>query len=68
LETLSDDKDINRALGNIKEKTKTSAKESLGLQELKLHKLWFHEECFGFFQIQGSMLKCSGYMTQAKAM
>jgi hypothetical protein len=31
LETLSDDKEINRASENIKENIKTSAKESLGL-------------------------------------
>jgi len=33
---------------NIKENIKTSAKESLGLHELKQHKPWFHEECLGF--------------------
>jgi dsDNA-specific endonuclease/ATPase MutS2 len=32
----------------IKEKIKTAAKESLGLQELKQHKPWFDEECLGF--------------------
>jgi hypothetical protein len=37
-ENLSDDKDINRAWENIKNNIKTSAKESLGLQELKQHK------------------------------
>ena len=35
LETLSDSEDINKAWENIKENTKTSAKESLGLHELK---------------------------------
>ena len=40
LENLSDDKDINRAWENIEEIVKTSAKESLGLQELKQHKPW----------------------------
>ena len=34
-ENLSDDKDLNRAWENIKEKIKTSAKESLGLKKLK---------------------------------
>jgi len=48
LENLSDDKDINRAWENIKENIKTSARESLGLQELKQHKPWFNEECLGF--------------------
>jgi len=33
---------------NIKESIKTSAKESLGLHELKLYKPWFDEECLGF--------------------
>ena len=38
LENLSDGEDINRAWRNIKENIKTSAKESLGLHELKRHK------------------------------
>jgi hypothetical protein len=33
---------------NIKENIKTSAKESLGLRELKQHKPWFDEGCVGF--------------------
>ena len=33
---------------NIKENIQTSAKESLGLYELKRHKPWFDEECLGF--------------------
>jgi len=32
----------------MKENTKTSAKESLRLHELKQHKPWFDEECLGF--------------------
>ena len=48
LENLSDGEDINRAWENIKENIKTSAKVSLGLQELKQHKPWFYEECLGF--------------------
>jgi hypothetical protein len=43
LENLSDGEEINKAWENIKENIKTSAKESLGLQELKQHKPWFHE-------------------------
>ena len=35
LGNLSDSEDINRAWENIKENIKTSAKESLGLHELK---------------------------------
>jgi len=50
LENLSDDEDINRAWENIKENIKTSAKESLGVQELQQHKPWFDEECLGFFR------------------
>ena len=40
LENLIGDEDINRAWKNIKENIKTSAKESLGLLELK--------QCLGF--------------------
>ena len=35
---LSDDEDVDRTWGNIKENIKTSAKESLGLYELKQNK------------------------------
>jgi len=48
LENLSNDEDINRAWENIKENIKTSAKESLGLHELKKHKPWFDKECLVF--------------------
>ena len=48
LENLSDDNDIDKTWENIKENIKTSAKESLGLHELKQHKPWFDEECLGF--------------------
>jgi len=48
LENLSDDEDINMAWENIKENIKTSAKESIGLHELKQHKPWFDEEYLGF--------------------
>jgi len=48
LENLNADEDINRASENIKENIKTSAKESLGLHELKWHKPWFDKECLGF--------------------
>jgi hypothetical protein len=47
LENLSDDEDINRAWENIKVNIKTSAKESLGLHEMKQHKPWCDEECVG---------------------
>jgi hypothetical protein len=42
-----DDEDINRAWESIKENIKTSAKESLGLHDMKQHKPWFDEECLG---------------------
>ena len=45
---LSDGEDINRAWKNIKENIKTSAKERVGLHELKQHKPWFDKECLGF--------------------
>ena len=48
LENFNDDEDIDRTWENIKENIKTSAKESLGLHELKQNKPWFDEECFGF--------------------
>ena len=48
LGNLSDDEDINRTWENIKENIKTSAKESLGLHELKQNKPWFDEESLGF--------------------
>ena len=49
-EKLSDKKDVNRAWENVKENIKTSAKESLGLHELKQHKPWFDDECLLFFR------------------
>jgi hypothetical protein len=39
------DENTNRVWEIIKENIKTSAKESLGLHELKQHKPWFDEEC-----------------------
>ena len=39
LENVSEDEDINRAWENIKENIKTSATESLGMHEMKQHKL-----------------------------
>jgi hypothetical protein len=43
LGTLNDSEDINWVWENIKQNIKTSAKESLGLYELKQHKPWFNE-------------------------
>jgi len=67
LENLSDGEDINRAWENIKENIKTSAKESLGLCELKQHKLRFDEKCLGFLD-QRKQAKMQGYRIQAKTM
>jgi len=67
LEFLNDDEDVNKTWENIKEKIQTSAKESLGLHELKQNKPLFDEECLGFW-IKGSCLKCSGYRIQTKTM
>ena len=49
MEALNVDEDVNRAWESIKENVKTSAKDSLGLHELKRHKLWFDKECLDFF-------------------
>jgi len=48
LENLTDDEDVDRTWENIKENIETSAKERLGLHELKQNKPWFDEECLGF--------------------
>jgi hypothetical protein len=39
---------MNKAWKNIKETMKISAKESLGLYELKQYKPWLHEKCSQF--------------------
>ena len=39
---------VNMAWVNTKENVKSSAKESLGLHELKQNKPWFDDECLGF--------------------
>jgi len=48
LGNLIDDEDINRSWENMKENIKISAKQSLGLHELKRHKPWFDEEILHF--------------------
>jgi 50S ribosomal subunit-associated GTPase HflX len=45
LENLNVSQDIKRACENIKQNIKTSAKESLGLYEMKQHKPWLKAEC-----------------------
>ena len=64
LENLSDGEDINKAWENIKENLKTSAKENLGMYELKQHKPWFDEECLGFID---QRKQATVYRIQAKA-
>jgi hypothetical protein len=44
MENVSDNEDLNRAWENIREKVKISARESLGLYELKQHRTWFDEK------------------------
>jgi hypothetical protein len=48
LENVNDSKHINRTSENIKQRIKTSAKDSLRLYEMKQHKPWFDEECLRF--------------------
>jgi hypothetical protein len=48
LDNLKDSQDINRAWENIKQNIKTSAKESLGLYEMKHNKPWFNAEFLRF--------------------
>jgi len=48
LENLNDDEEVNATWESIKGNNKTSAKESLGLHEVKQNKPWFDEECLGF--------------------
>jgi len=43
LENLNDDEDVDRTWENIKENIQTSAKERLGLHELKQNKPWFEK-------------------------
>jgi hypothetical protein len=48
LENLNDSENTNRALENVKENIKISAKESVGLYGQKKLKPWFDEECLQF--------------------
>ena len=59
LDNLRDDEDIKRVRENNKEHTKTSAKENLGLHELKQHKQWNNGlmKNVGVFYMKGSRLK-----------
>jgi hypothetical protein len=47
LENVSDDEDINRVWESIKVNIKISAKDSIGLHEIKQNKQWFDKECLG---------------------
>jgi len=48
LQSLYDNKDMNRVWENIKENIKSSAIKSLGVYEWKQHKPWCDEECSQF--------------------
>ena len=67
MENLSDSEDINRAWENSKEGIKISAKESLGLHELKHHKVWLYEECLHFLD-QRKQAKMQWVRDPSKAM
>jgi hypothetical protein len=54
LENLNDNEDINRAWDNIKDNISTSAKQSLGLHELKQLERWFDGEYSRFFRSQAA--------------
>ena len=66
-ENLIGQKDISKAAEYITQNIKTSAKESLGLRELKQDILWFDEEGSRYLD-QRSRLKCSCYRIQTKEM
>jgi len=48
LEDLNDSKNINKTSENNEDNIKTSAKESLGMYELKQQKPWFDKERSSF--------------------
>ena len=48
MENANDEEEVNRTWEHIKENIKTSAEESLVLNELNQNKHWFDEECLGF--------------------
>ena len=48
MENLNCSENIYRAWENIKDNIRISARESLGLYELKWHKPWFDEQCSQF--------------------
>jgi len=56
LVNLLDRKNINRSWKNIEENIRSSAKENLGLYELKQHQPLFAEECL-YFLDQGKQTK-----------
>ena len=67
LGNLNDNEELNTAWENTEEDAKTSAKDSLGLRELKQHKPWFDEECLHFLE-QRKQANCSRYSIQVKGM
>ena len=67
LGNISDDGEVNRAWENIKENIKTSAKESLGLHELKQLNPGLMKNAY-IFWMKGSRQNCNGYRIQVKRM
>jgi dsDNA-specific endonuclease/ATPase MutS2 len=59
LENLSASNDKNRAWENTKENIKSSAKDSLGLNELKQHKPRINVECLRFLDQRKQWLQNS---------
>ena len=55
LGNVESDGDINRAWEDIQESIKTSAKESLGVQDQKKYKPCFDEECLGLL-VDGTII------------
>ena len=67
LVNLLDRENINRAWENIEENIRSSAKDNLGLYELKQHQPLYAEKCLHFY-IKENRLKCSVYRIPTKAM
>ena len=67
VENLNDDEDVNRTWEIIKENIQTSARESLGMHELKQNKPWLDEECLGFLdQRKWAKMQCIQDPSQRK--
>ena len=67
LGNLNDSEHIIRAWEDIKGNIKTSAKDSLGLREVKQHKPCFEEKCL-YLLDERYRLNSSGHRIQVKAL